>query len=113
MHSANEIAEVNQAQRTYARLAGLLLLAAIILALGSGAVLSKIAGNGSFAETATRIAASERSYRETRYLDSFGNLHYFFGQHVAGFVSPAHTKWDLVERTNIQNNCVDRQLAVP
>ena len=63
MGSANEDAEVNQAQRTYARLAGLLLLAAIILAPGSGAVLSKIAGNGSFAETAARIAASERSYR--------------------------------------------------
>jgi hypothetical protein len=63
MGSANEDAEVNQAQRTYARLAGLLLLAVIILALGSGVVLSKIGCNGSFAETATRIAASERLYR--------------------------------------------------
>jgi hypothetical protein len=63
MHSANEIAEVNQAQRTYARLAGILMLGAIVIALGGGAILSNIAGNGNFAETGTRVAASERLYR--------------------------------------------------
>jgi hypothetical protein len=63
MHPANEIAEVNQAQRTYARLAGILMLGAIVIALGGGAILSNIAGNGNFAETAARIAASERLYR--------------------------------------------------
>jgi Domain of unknown function (DUF4386) len=63
MLSANEIAGVNQAQRTYARLAGILMLGAIVIAVGGGAILSNIAGNGSFAETAARIAASERLYR--------------------------------------------------
>jgi hypothetical protein len=63
MLSANEIVEVNQAQRTYARLAGILMLGAIVIAIGGGAILSNIAGNGSFAETAARIAASERLYR--------------------------------------------------
>ncbi len=63
MRSPNESAEVNRAQRTYARLAGVLLLGAIILAIGSGVILSNIAGNGTFAETAARIAASERFYR--------------------------------------------------
>jgi hypothetical protein len=50
-------------QRKYVRLAGILLLGAIIFAIGSGAVLSNIASNGSFAETTARIAASERLYR--------------------------------------------------
>lgn len=63
MRSENENAAVNQAQRTYARLAGILLLGAIIIAIAGGAILSGIAGNGTFAETASRIAASERSYR--------------------------------------------------
>jgi Domain of unknown function (DUF4386) len=63
MRSANENEEVNQAQRTYARLAGILLLGAIIIAIGSGAILSNIAGDGTFAETAARIAASEHLYR--------------------------------------------------
>jgi hypothetical protein len=63
MGSVSEDAEVNQAQRTYARLAGFLLLAIIILALGSDVILSRIAGSGSFAETAIRIAAFERAYR--------------------------------------------------
>jgi hypothetical protein len=52
MGSASEAAEINQAQRSYARLAGLLLLAVILLALGSGVVLSRIAG------TEAAIAAS-------------------------------------------------------
>jgi hypothetical protein len=63
MRSANEKAEVNQAQRTYARLAGILFLVAITIAIGAGAMLSNIAGNGTFSETAARIAASERLYR--------------------------------------------------
>jgi hypothetical protein len=63
MFSTNEIAEVNQAQRTYARLAGILMLGAIVIAIGGGAILSNIAGKGNFAETAARIAASERLYR--------------------------------------------------
>ena len=37
MLSANEIAEVNQAQRTYARLAGTLMLGAIVIAICGGA----------------------------------------------------------------------------
>jgi hypothetical protein len=63
MRSAIEKAELNQAQRTYARLAGILFVGAIIVAIGGGAILSNIAGNGTFLETAARIAASERLYR--------------------------------------------------
>jgi hypothetical protein len=63
MRSAIENAEGDRAQRTYARLAGFLLLAVIVIALGSGVVLSRIAGSGTFAETAKRIAASEHLYR--------------------------------------------------
>jgi hypothetical protein len=63
MRSANENADVNQAQRMYAKLAGILLLGAIIIAIGGGAILSNIAGNGTFTKTAARIAASERLYR--------------------------------------------------
>jgi hypothetical protein len=39
------------------------MLGAIIIALGGGAILSNIAGKGTFAQTAARIAASERLYR--------------------------------------------------
>ena len=46
MLSANEIAGVNQAQRTYARLAGILMLGAILVAIGGGAILSNIADSG-------------------------------------------------------------------
>ena len=53
----------NQAQRAYARLAGILFVGAIIVAIGGGAIPSNIAGNGTFAETAARIAASEQLYR--------------------------------------------------
>ncbi len=63
MRSENEKVEVNQSQRTYARLAGVLLLGAIVIALAGGSVLSRITGDGTFAETAARIAASERLYR--------------------------------------------------
>ena len=53
----------DKTQRTYARLAGFLFLAVISLALGGGFILSHVAGSGTFAETAERIAASERLYR--------------------------------------------------
>ncbi len=63
MRSAIEDADRDNTQRRYARLAGFLFLAEIILALGSGFILSDIAGSGTFAETARRIAASEHLYR--------------------------------------------------
>jgi hypothetical protein len=63
MRSEVENAEAGNTQRRYARLAGFLFLGEIILALGSGFVLSHIAGSGTFAEAAKRIAASERLYR--------------------------------------------------
>jgi Domain of unknown function (DUF4386) len=56
-------AQFDKTQRSYARLAGFLYLAVIIVALGSGLILSHVAGAGSFAETAARIAGSERLYR--------------------------------------------------
>jgi hypothetical protein len=58
-----ENAEADKTQRTYARLAGFLFLGVIILALGSGFILSHVAGSGTFVETAKRIAASEHLYR--------------------------------------------------
>jgi hypothetical protein len=63
MRLAIENAEGEKPQRTYARLAGFLLIAVIVIALGSGVVLSRVAGSGTFAETAKRIAASEHLYR--------------------------------------------------
>ena len=50
-------------QRMYARLAGFLFLWLIITALAGLITSSHIAGSGGFAETAKRIAASERLYR--------------------------------------------------
>ena len=58
-----EKAEASRSQRTYARLAGFLFLAVIALALAGGSILSHVAGSGTFAERAARIAASERLYR--------------------------------------------------
>lgn len=63
MPSTIESAEPARTQRNYARLAGSLLLAEIVLALGSGVVLSHIAGSGTLAETTKRIAMREHSYR--------------------------------------------------
>jgi RsiW-degrading membrane proteinase PrsW (M82 family) len=63
MRSGIEHAETDNTQRRYARLAGFLFLVEIILALGSGFILSHIAGSGTFTETAKRIAASEHLYR--------------------------------------------------
>jgi hypothetical protein len=63
LRSSHAKADVSQAQRTCAKLAGGLFLGAILVALGGRSVLSHIAGTGTFAETAARIAASERLYR--------------------------------------------------
>lgn len=63
MRSGIENAETDDTQRRYARLAGSLFLVEIILALGSGFILDHIAGSGTFAETAKRIAAAEHLYR--------------------------------------------------
>ncbi|MGA8433047.1 MAG: DUF4386 domain-containing protein [Candidatus Sulfotelmatobacter sp.] len=58
-----EHAEADTTQRTYARLAGILFLGVILIALIGGSILSRVAGSGTFAETAARITASERLYR--------------------------------------------------
>jgi len=58
-----EKAEAARTQRTYARLAGFLFLAVVALAVAGGSILSQVAGTGTFAERAARIAASERLYR--------------------------------------------------
>src|SRR5678815_4645292 len=50
-------------QRTWARLAGFLFLWLIITGLAGALTTSRIAGSGTFAETAKRITASERFYR--------------------------------------------------
>ena len=50
-------------QRRYARLAGFLFLWLIITGLAGALTISHIAGSGTFAETAKRVAASERLYR--------------------------------------------------
>lgn len=53
----------DRTQRNYARLAGFLFIGLIVIALGSGFILSHVAGSGTFADIATRMAASERLYR--------------------------------------------------
>ncbi len=63
MQLETEYAEADKTQRTYARLAGFLFLAVIVIAFAGGSILSHLAGDGTFAETARRIAASERLYR--------------------------------------------------
>jgi Domain of unknown function (DUF4386) len=63
MRSGIESARTDNPQGRYARLAGFLFLVEIVLALGSGFLLDHIAGSGTFAETANRIAASEHLYR--------------------------------------------------
>jgi hypothetical protein len=55
--------EGDTTQRTYARLAGILFLGVILIAFVGGSILSRVAGNGTFAERSARIAASERLYR--------------------------------------------------
>jgi hypothetical protein len=63
MRSEVDIAEPEKEQRIYARLAGFLFLEEIALAIASGRILDHIAGSGSFAETARRVAASQHAYR--------------------------------------------------
>jgi len=63
MESEIDRAEASRAQRTYARLAGSLFLAEIIVALAGGLILSRVAGSGTFAGRVMRIAASEHLYR--------------------------------------------------
>jgi hypothetical protein len=63
MQAALEGAEPDKTQRQYARLAGVVLLAEIVLAVGAGLLLSRIEGGGTPAEIARRIAASEHLYR--------------------------------------------------
>ena len=63
MQSEIDKAEASRAQRTYARLAGFLFLAVIMVAFAGGFILSRITGSGTFAERATRIATSEHLYR--------------------------------------------------
>src|SRR5579864_6862508 len=50
-------------QRVYARVAGFLFLWLIITGLAGALTMSHIAGSGTFAETAKRVAASEHLYR--------------------------------------------------
>lgn len=63
MKSKIEYAPAERTQRIYARLAGSLFLALIIIALGGSLILPHIAEGATFAETAKTIAASERAYR--------------------------------------------------
>jgi hypothetical protein len=63
MRPAIENADHYKTQRTYARLAGFLLLAVIVLAFSAGFIVSSVAPGGTFAETAQRIAASQHLYR--------------------------------------------------
>jgi len=63
MQSETADASGERTQRTYARLAGFVLLFLIINAFAGGLILPHIAASESFAETAKKIAASERLYR--------------------------------------------------
>ncbi len=63
MRPESQRVAVDRTQRAYARLAGILLLVSILIALGGGAVLSHIAGDGTFGEISARIAARERLCR--------------------------------------------------
>lgn len=58
-----EPAQAGQVQRIWALLAGCLFLAVIVIAFAGGSLLSHIAGSGTFAETAARIARSPHLYR--------------------------------------------------
>ncbi|HYL11322.1 MAG TPA: DUF4386 domain-containing protein [Candidatus Acidoferrales bacterium] len=58
-----EDSSTERTQRIYARLAGFLFLWLIITGLAGALTTSHIAGSGTFAETAKRVAASERLYR--------------------------------------------------
>jgi hypothetical protein len=58
-----EDSSTERTQRTYARVAGFLLLWLIITGLAGELTISHIVGSGTFAETAKRVAASEHLYR--------------------------------------------------
>jgi hypothetical protein len=58
-----EDSSTERTQRTYARVAGFLFLWLIITGLAGEITISYIAGSGTFAETAKRVAASEHLYR--------------------------------------------------
>ena len=58
-----EDASARRTQRIYARLAGFLFLWLIVNAIAGNLIITHIAGSGSFAETAGRVAESERLYR--------------------------------------------------
>ena len=51
------------AQRTYARLAGLMYLIVLVFDIAGAVITSSIAGNGNFVETSHKIMASETLYR--------------------------------------------------
>jgi len=63
MKSEIGYAPAERTQRMYARLVGFLLLWLAINGIGGSLIFSQIGGNVTFAETAKRIAASERLYR--------------------------------------------------
>jgi Domain of unknown function (DUF4386) len=58
-----EDGSTEKTQRIYARLAGFLFLWLIITGLAGVLTISRIAGSGTFAETAKRVVASEHLYR--------------------------------------------------
>ena len=63
MSRESDVAEADDKQRVYARLAGALFLGEVVLAIGSGLIIDHVAGHGGFAETAATIAAAEHLYR--------------------------------------------------
>lgn len=71
----------NRSQRFYAGLAGALYLWLIVNGVVGTLILSHVSGSGSFADTATRIAASERLYRvglSSRVLETLSGVLLFF-----------------------------------
>jgi Domain of unknown function (DUF4386) len=62
-HVEMEYSPTERTQRIYARVAGFLFLWLIISGLAGALTISHIVGSGTFAETAKRVAASERLYR--------------------------------------------------
>ncbi len=58
-----EAGPAESTQRIYARLAGCLFLALIVIALGGSLIVPHIAETATFSEAAKAIAASERSLR--------------------------------------------------
>jgi len=69
-----QLARAEQTQRMYAQLAGIFVLAAIVFAFSGGAMLSRVAGTGTFEEIAHRITEGERLYRVGLTLQLLGTL---------------------------------------